>query len=90
MGCMVRSPTPPRLCPLLLQVFSGHAHSYERSLPLFNYTVDPCGTTYFVVGASPEAAPGGCSSASVEGRQAGRHAVRSLRSFTTSICHPHV
>ncbi|PSC73849.1 purple acid phosphatase 15-like [Micractinium conductrix] len=31
-------------------VLSGHVHSYERSLPLFNYSVDPCGTTYIVVG----------------------------------------
>lgn len=31
-------------------VLSGHVHSYERSLPLFNYSVDPCGPAYIVVG----------------------------------------
>lgn len=31
-------------------VVNGHVHSYERSLPVYNNTVDPCGATYLVVG----------------------------------------
>ncbi len=32
-----------------MQVLSGHVHSYERSLPMFNYSVDPCGVQYISV-----------------------------------------
>ncbi|PRW60148.1 Purple acid phosphatase 15 [Chlorella sorokiniana] len=31
-------------------VLSGHVHSYERSLPMYNYSVDPCGVQYITVG----------------------------------------
>jgi len=31
-------------------VVNGHVHAYERSHPVFNYTVDPCGVTHLVVG----------------------------------------
>jgi hypothetical protein len=29
---------------------AGHVHSYERSAPVFNNTVNPCGTSYFNLG----------------------------------------
>lgn len=32
------------------QVVSGHVHSYERSFPLSNYTVDTCGPTCIGLG----------------------------------------
>ena len=41
----------------LLQVLSGHVHSYERSLPMYNYKVDACGVQYIVVGASASCTP---------------------------------
>lgn len=31
-------------------MLSGHVHAYERTLPNYNYTVDPCGTAYIVIG----------------------------------------
>ncbi|GAB4821363.1 hypothetical protein N2152v2_008409 [Parachlorella kessleri] len=31
-------------------VISGHVHSYERSKPMYNYTLDECGPMYLVVG----------------------------------------
>jgi hypothetical protein len=31
-------------------VLSGHVHSYERTYPVFNNTVDECGITYFNLG----------------------------------------
>lgn len=31
-------------------VFNGHVHSYERSFPVYNNTVDDCGTVHIVVG----------------------------------------
>lgn len=33
-----------------VQVLSGHVHSYERSLPMYNYSVNPCGVQYITVG----------------------------------------
>jgi hypothetical protein len=32
------------------QVVSGHVHSYERSFPISNYTVDTCGQVYVALG----------------------------------------
>lgn len=34
----------------LVQVLSGHVHSYERSQPMLNYSVSPCGIQYITVG----------------------------------------
>jgi acid phosphatase type 7 len=31
-------------------VFSGHVHSYERTLPVYDNVVNPCGPTYLIVG----------------------------------------
>lgn len=31
-------------------VFNGHVHAYERSNRVFNYTLDPCGPVYIIVG----------------------------------------
>ncbi|KAM3708568.1 hypothetical protein ACJW31_02G106000 [Castanea mollissima] len=31
-------------------VFNGHVHAYERSNRVYNYTLDPCGPIYIVVG----------------------------------------
>jgi acid phosphatase type 7 len=31
-------------------VFSGHVHSYERTHPVYNNIVNPCGPTYLIVG----------------------------------------
>jgi 3',5'-cyclic AMP phosphodiesterase CpdA len=31
-------------------VLAGHVHSYERTLPMYNSTVDPCGTVYLNIG----------------------------------------
>eukprot|EP01026_Neomeris_dumetosa_P058141 TRINITY_DN5391_c0_g1_i3.p1 TRINITY_DN5391_c0_g1~~TRINITY_DN5391_c0_g1_i3.p1 ORF type:complete len:479 (-),score=44.89 TRINITY_DN5391_c0_g1_i3:439-1674(-) len=31
-------------------VFSGHVHSYERTHPVYNYKVDPCGPVYYTIG----------------------------------------
>ena len=31
-------------------VMNGHVHAYERSHPVFNNTVDPCGITHLVLG----------------------------------------
>ena len=31
-------------------VLSGHIHAYERSLPVYNYTANECGTTYLNIG----------------------------------------
>lgn len=31
-------------------VLSGHVHSYERSTSVYNYTIDPCGTSYVNLG----------------------------------------
>ncbi|KAL4437039.1 hypothetical protein ABPG75_004178 [Micractinium tetrahymenae] len=41
--------------PLFLQhsvdiVLSGHVHSYERTKPVYNYTVDECGPVHLIVG----------------------------------------
>ena len=29
---------------------AGHVHAYERSTPVFNYTVDPCGPVHITIG----------------------------------------
>lgn len=34
----------------LPQVLTGHVHSYERSYPQYQYSLDPCGVAYIVVG----------------------------------------
>nr|GME06592.1 purple acid phosphatase 23 [Ipomoea batatas] len=31
-------------------VFSGHVHAYERMNRVYNYTLDPCGPVYIIVG----------------------------------------
>ncbi|KAF6135756.1 hypothetical protein GIB67_028612 [Kingdonia uniflora] len=31
-------------------VFNGHVHAYERSNQVYNYTLDPCGPVYIMVG----------------------------------------
>ena len=31
-------------------VLAGHVHAYERSFPVNNYNVDPCGTTHILIG----------------------------------------
>jgi acid phosphatase type 7 len=31
-------------------VMNGHVHAYERSFPVYNNTVDPCGITHLVLG----------------------------------------
>ena len=31
-------------------VIAGHVHAYDRSYPVNNYTVDPCGTTHVLIG----------------------------------------
>ncbi|KAJ0035289.1 hypothetical protein Pint_25438 [Pistacia integerrima] len=31
-------------------VFNGHVHAYERSNRVYNYTLDPCGPVYILVG----------------------------------------
>ncbi|XP_073281301.1 purple acid phosphatase 15-like isoform X1 [Primulina huaijiensis] len=31
-------------------VFNGHVHAYERSNRVYNYTLDPCGPIYIVIG----------------------------------------
>lgn len=31
-------------------VLNGHVHSYERTFPVYNNTVNPCGPTYLIVG----------------------------------------
>ena len=28
----------------------GHVHAYERSTPVSNYTVDPCGAVHITIG----------------------------------------
>ena len=31
-------------------MIAGHVHAYDRSYPVNNYTVDPCGTTHVLIG----------------------------------------
>ena len=31
-------------------MFNGHVHSYERSNPVYNYALNPCGMVHIVVG----------------------------------------
>ncbi len=30
--------------------FYGHVHAYERSTPVYNYTVDPCSAVHITIG----------------------------------------
>ena len=30
--------------------YAGHVHAYERSTPVFKYTVDPCGPVHITIG----------------------------------------
>jgi hypothetical protein len=32
-------------------VINGHVHAYERSKPVYNYTLDPCGPLHITVGS---------------------------------------
>ncbi len=34
---------------------AGHVHAYERTAPVNNYTVDPCGTVHITIGVCPAA-----------------------------------
>ena len=31
-------------------MFNGHVHSYERTNPVYNYALNPCGMVHIVVG----------------------------------------
>lgn len=60
-----------------VQVLSGHVHSYERSLPMYNYSVDPCGMQYITVGKCTLRLLRGCVGtrhlAAAAGELQGRH-----------------
>ena len=34
---------------------AGHVHAYERTAPVNNYSVDPCGTVHITIGVCPAA-----------------------------------
>jgi hypothetical protein len=48
--------------------FYGHVHSYERTAPMYNWTVDPCGAVHITIGdaGNSEGLSGVVSSAGVE------------------------
>ena len=33
-------------------VFGGHVHAYERTYPMYNYTLNDCGPMYVTIGES--------------------------------------
>lgn len=61
-SCLCLSPHPQQIClstcyriPYVRQdrecaCHAGHVHAYERTTPVNNYTVDPCGTVHITIG----------------------------------------
>jgi hypothetical protein len=52
-GCHALLLLHHHLVPLMpAALHAGHVHAYERSTPVYNYTVDLCGPVHITVGAA--------------------------------------